>query len=276
MRAAAGLGFKLDHFGEAIACPAADLWFEVHPENYMVDGGPRIAALTALRETRPLSFHGVGLSLAGAADPSAAHLGALRRLVERFEPALVSEHLAWSRLDDTYFPDLLPFPRTGQALARLQRNIDITQNALRRAIMIENPPHYLAIDGHDWSETDFLAELVRRTGCGLLLDINNVVVSAHNLGFGTRAWLDAFPAAAVGEIHLAGHGADASLDLLVDSHDRPVSTEVWELYAHFIARAGPRPTLIEWDSSLPDFATLLGEARRAGALLDRIREPADA
>ncbi len=264
---AAGVSFKLEHCEEAIACPAAGLWFEVHPENYMVDGGPRLAALTAARAARPLSFHGVGLSLVGAEDPCGRHLARFRALIDRFEPFLISEHLAWSREGDRHFPDLLPFPRTGQSLEWLVRNIDITQNALGRTILIENPSHYLALAGHDWDECEFLGELARRTGCGLLLDINNVAVSAHNLGFDAEAWLDAFPLSAVGEIHLAGNSLDATLDLLIDSHDGVVSAPVWRLYEHFVAKAGPRPTLIEWDAALPDFATLAGEAAKAAALL---------
>lgn len=276
MTPSAGLSFKLEHLREAITCPA-ELWFEVHPENYMVDGGPRLAALEALREARPLSMHGVGLSLASAADPCPTHLSALKRLVDRFEPFLVSEHLAWSRQGERHFPDLLPIPRSQEALERLQRNIDITQNVLVRPILIENPSHYLAIEGHDWGEGDFLGELARRTGCGLLLDISNVAVSAHNLGFDAGAWLDAFPAEHVGEIHLAGHSADAMLDLLIDSHDRPVNAKVWALYERFIARAGPKPTLIEWDAALPAFEVLRAEADRAAALLSASRvEPCHA
>ena len=267
----AGVGFKPVHFEEALASPAAGLWFEVHAENYMVEGGPRLAMLEALRRERPLSVHGVGLSLAGAADPDPDHLQALKRLCERFQPFLVSEHLAWSRHGGTSFPDLLPFPRTDEALARVARNIDITQNALGRQILVENPSLYLRLEGHAWGETDFLKELVRRTGCRLLLDVNNVAVSASNLGFDPYSYIDALPAETIGEIHLAGHSSDPELGeaLLIDSHDAPVSEAVWALYAHALSRSGafPAPTLIERDDKIPDFAELMAERDRAAALM---------
>ena len=263
----AGLGFKPEHFDAALAAPVAGLWFEVHAENYMVAGGPRLAMLAELAEHYPLSLHGVGLSLAGPDLPDPGHLAALARLEERFVPFLVSEHLAWSRLDGRCFPDLLPFPRTTAALQQIARNIDATQTALGRTILIENPSHYLALDGHEWDEIDLLIELVRRTGCGLLLDVNNVAVSAHNLAFDAEAWLDDFPAALVGEIHLAGNSPDPSLDLLIDSHGAPVDENVWALFERFVARAGPRPALIERDADVPSFAELLCERSRAAAIL---------
>lgn len=265
----AGLGFKPIHFVEALAAPAAGLWFEVHPENYMVEGGPRLAMLAALRRERPLSLHGVGLSLAGAAEPDRAHVARLKRLAERFEPFLVSEHLAWSSSDGRYFPDLLPFPRTTEALLRIGRNIDIVQHALGRQILIENPSLYLALDGHDWGETDFLRQLIKRTGCRLLIDVNNVHVSAANLGFDPYDYVDALPFDAIGEIHLAGHrpDPDPAARLLIDSHDAPVAEEVWALYDYLLALAGPRPTLIERDGCLPPFADLLAERDRADLLM---------
>jgi len=267
MTPAAGIGFKAEHFGEALASPAAGLWFEVHAENYMVAGGPRLAMLEALRREKPLSLHGVGMSLAGAAEPDAEHLAGLKRLVDRFEPALVSEHLAWSRLDGRCFPDLLPVPRTNEVLARCAANIGRVQDALGRQILIENPTHYLALREHSWSETSFLAELARRSGCGLLIDVNNVAVGAHNVGFDASNWLDAIPAERVGEIHLAGHSLDAEGSLLIDSHDAPVSERVWALYHAFIERIGPRPTLIERDGNVSAFAELMGERSRAETLL---------
>lgn len=263
----AGVGFKADHFQDAMASPAAGLWFEVHAENYMMAGGPRLAMLERLRETRPLSLHGVGLSLAGDVDPDRDHLAALKRLVDRFDPFLVSEHLAWSRLGEHCFPDLLPFPRTDAALQRLVRNIDILQDSLGRQVLVENPSHYMLMDGHRWFEVDFLIELVRRTGCGLLIDVNNVAISAFNLGFDAKTWLAAVPTATVGEIHLAGHAPDGALDILIDSHDAPVAEPVWVLFADFIRRIGPRPTLIERDANLPPFADLMAERDRAAALL---------
>jgi uncharacterized protein len=264
---AAGVGFKAEHFADALAAPAADLWFEVHPENYMVAGGPRLAMLESMRRQRPLSLHGVGMSLAGAADPDPEHLAALKRLVDRFEPALVSEHLAWSRLDGRCFPDLLPVPRTNEVLKRLADNIGRVQDTLGREILIENPSHYLALRDHQWSETSFLAELARRTGCKLLIDVNNVAVGAHNLGYDAAAWLEAIPAKLVGEIHLAGHMLDGEGTLLIDSHDAPISDTVWRLYEIFVARIGPTPTLIERDGNIPSFAELMGERERAQGII---------
>jgi len=265
----AGLGLKPLYYDAALACPAAGLWFEVHPENYMVAGGPRLAWLEAIRAKYAISLHGVALSLAADAELDPAHLARLAALARRIEPALISEHLAWSTWRGTYHPDLLPFPRTSEALARIADNVSRTQDVLQRRIAIENPSHYLRMDGHAWDEVDFLAELSRRTGCGLLLDTNNVYVSARNLGYSAEAYLDAFPVASVMEIHLAGHATDANLGgaLLIDSHDAPIAPEVWALYSRLIARIGARPTLIERDDKLPDFATLLAERERADAVL---------
>jgi uncharacterized protein (UPF0276 family) len=252
-----------------LAAPADGLWFEVHPENYMVDGGPRLAWLEAIRGRHPVSLHGVGLSLAADAPPDASHLHRLAGLVERFQPALVSEHLAWSNWRGAYRPDLLPFPRTGEALLRLADNIDRVQQTLRRRVAIENPSHYLQIDDHEFDEIAFLAELSRRSGCGLLLDVNNVFVSARNLGFAPETYIDAFPGECVDEIHLAGHSPDPLLGeaLLIDSHDAPVAPAVWSLYERLVARIGPRPTLLERDDNVPAFAMLQGECRRAEAVL---------
>ena len=269
MAPTAGLSFKPTFFPEALAAPAAGLWFEVHPENYMAAGGPRLAMLEALRAARPLSLHGVGLSLAGAELPNPVHLGRLKALCDRFQPVLVSEHLAWSRSEARYFPDLLPFPRTTEALLRIGRNIDRVQNRLGRQILIENPSLYVALDGHEWSETEFLRQLVKRTGCRLLVDVNNVAVSANNLGFDPYIYLDALPADAIGEIHLAGHRPDPvhGAALLIDSHDAPVAEPVWALYRHLVGRTGPVPTLIERDGNLPAFAELMAERERAAAIL---------
>jgi len=265
----AGLGFKPQHVRDALDASQPGLWFEVHPENYLADGGSAPAMLDALVARHPVSLHGVSLSLAGASPPDAEHLRRLRQLIDRVQPTLVSEHLAWSAWGGTYLPDLLPFPRTHDALAHVVDNLARSQDALGRRISIENPSHYLAIDGHAWSETDFLAELVRRTGCGLLLDVNNVHVSAHNLGTSARAYLEAFPLHAVTEVHLAGHGVDASLDggLLVDSHDAAVAEPVWELYRYVLQRMGPVPTLIERDGNVPAFDALMRECLRANDML---------
>ena len=265
----AGLGLKPQHYDAALACPADGLWFEVHPENYMVAGGPRLAWLEAIRARHAISLHGVALSLAADAEPEPGHLARLARLARRIEPELISEHLAWSTWRGAYHPDLLPFPRTGEALARIADNISRAQDALRQRIAIENPSHYLKMDGHAWDEIDFLAELARRSGCGLLLDVNNVYVSARNLGYSAEDYVDDFPGEPVMEIHLAGHTPDANLGdaLLIDSHDALVAREVWALYERLIRRIGPRLTLIERDDKLPDFATLLGERQRADAVL---------
>jgi uncharacterized protein (UPF0276 family) len=268
MTPTAGLGFKPQHFSEALASPAVGLWFEVHAENYMVDGGPRLAMLEQLRRDRQLSLHGVGLSLGGVAAPDTGHLVALKRLVDRFEPALVSEHLAWSRLDGRSFPDLLPLPRTNETLACVTANIGRVQDALGREILIENPTHYLPLSQHRWSETSFLRELARRSGCKLLIDVNNVAVGANNIGFDPAEWLLDIPRKLVGEIHLAGHSQDAGGVLLIDSHDEPVSEQVWSLYEGFINRVGPRPTLIERDGNVPAFAELIRERDRAQSILD--------
>lgn len=265
----AGLGLKPQHYDAALACSTAGLWFEVHPENYMVAGGPRLAWLEAIRGKHPISLHGVALSLAADAEPDATHLKRLVELARRVEPALISEHLAWSTWRGAYHPDLLPFPRTNEALARVADNVSRTQDALQRRIAVENPSHYLKLDGHEWSEIEFLQELARRTGCGLLLDVNNVYVSARNMGYSAEDYIDAFPGKPVMEIHLAGHAADPNLGdaLLVDSHDAPVSPEVWALYERLIRRIGARPTLIERDDKLPGFDELLAERDRAAAVL---------
>ena len=267
----AGLSFKPVHFEQAMACPAAGLWFEVHAENYMVEGGPRLAMLETLRSNFPLSIHGVGLSLAGVDEPDRDHLAKLKALSDRFQPFLLSEHLAWSRNGEVSFPDLLPFPRTDEALEVIARNIDIVQCELGRQILVENPSLYLQLEGHEWPESLFLGELAKRTGCGLLIDVNNVFVSATNLGFNPRSYLDALPIEAIGEIHLAGHSPDPVLGraLLIDSHDAPIAEEVWDLYDWLLARCGKHrpPTLIERDDDIPEFEVLLTERERAADLM---------
>ncbi|KJK07512.1 MNIO family bufferin maturase [Pseudomonas tussilaginis] len=265
----AGLGLKAEHYEYAIACEAPGLWFEVHPENYMV-AGPRLTWLAAIAERHPLSLHGVSLSLAADQLPDAEHLYRLRALVNQVQPRLLSEHLAWSTWQGQYHPDLLPFPRSQAALLRIVENIHYAQDILARPLAIENPSHYVHLEGHDFSEIDFLTELVQRTGCSLLLDINNVHVSAHNMGFEARTYLDAFPAHLISEIHLAGFSQDANSDLLIDTHDAPVAAEVWSLYRHLLQRTGPRPTLIERDDQIPPFEALLGERDTAQCLLDNL------
>jgi uncharacterized protein (UPF0276 family) len=272
MTPAAGIGLKTDHLADALAVSAEGVWFEIHAENYMVDGGPRLAVLDTLAARFPLSVHGVGMSLASPEAPDPDHLEALKRLVDRAMPALVSEHLAWSRFNGRYYPDLLPMPRTNSLLVQLAANVGAVQDKLGRAILIENPSHYLDLADHDWGETDFLVELCRRAGCGLLVDVNNVVVGSNNIGFAAEEWLDALPGALIGEIHLAGHSADDNLPLLIDSHDAPVDERVWALFERLVGRIGPRPTLIERDANIPPFANLMAERDRAQTVLER--EPA--
>ena len=268
MSPTAGLGLKSQHYAEALASDAEGLWFEVHPENYMAAGGPRLRWLETIREKHPLSLHGVGLSLAADADPDPGHLAALKALADRFEPFVVSEHLAWSTHRGVHQPDLLPFPRTHAALDRIAANIGRAQDALGRVLLIENPSLYLPLTGHDHDETDFLIALTRRTGCGLLVDVNNVFVSASNLGYAAETYLDALPAEAIGEIHLAGHGADAGgSSLLIDTHGAPVAEAVWALYRRLVERVGPRATLIERDDDIPEFDVLIAERERAHAML---------
>lgn len=267
----AGLSLKADHYEAAYDCAAKGLWFEVHPENYMIDGGPRLAWLETIGTRHPLSLHGVSLSLAADCAPDTEHLQRLKNLADRIQPALVSEHLAWSAWRGQYHPDLLPFPRTEEALRRIADNIQRTQEFLQRRIAIENPSHYVRMQGHDFSETEFLAELNKRTGCGLLLDINNVFLSAHNMGYEAKAYVDAFPGEAIMEIHLAGHSVDpGGASLLIDSHDAPVAEAVWSLYQRLIQRVGARPTLIERDDHIPPFGELLLERDRAQNLMETL------
>jgi uncharacterized protein len=265
----AGLGLKPQHYADAVRCARSGLWFEVHAENYLVDGGPRLRWLDAVRARHPLSLHGVSLSLAGAEPLDDGHLARLAALVRRIQPALVSEHLAWTAWNGQAFPDLLPFPRTTSALRHIAERIDRTQTTLGTRIAIENPSHYLRLDGHEWDEIDFLHELAARTGCGLLLDVNNVFVSARNLGFDAEDWIDRFPGDLVMEVHLAGHSVDALLGpaLLVDTHDASVAPEVWALYRRLVERIGARPTLIERDGAIPAFDELLAERDAAATVL---------
>lgn len=265
----AGIGLKSQHYDAAVACRAESIWFEVHPENYFVEGGPRLAWLEAIRAEHPVSLHGVALSLASDSETDASYLKRFATLARRIEPVLISEHLAWSFWQDAYYPDLLPFPRTNEALLRIVDNIARTQDALGQCIAIENPSHYLHIEAHEWDEIDFLKEIAMRTGCGLLLDVTNVHVGANNINYVAMDYIDRFPGELVMEIHLAGHTLDPNLGstLLVDSHDAPIASEVWELYKRLISRIGPRPTLIERDANVPSFDELLHERNRADSLL---------
>ncbi|MFW5654693.1 MAG: DUF692 domain-containing protein [Roseicyclus sp.] len=267
---APGVGFKSRHFAGLMEDPGPVRWVEIHAENYLGDGGRPIAQLRALAERMPVSVHGVGLSIGGERPLDRDHLARLRRLLDWLAPASFSEHLAWSTHDARYLNDLLPLPWTAATLDRVAAHVEEVQDRLGRRMLLENPSSYLAFAESEMDEASFLTELVRRTGCGLLLDINNVFVSATNLGWDPRAYVDAIPGDAVGEIHLAGHDTEADehgAPLLIDSHGRAVAEPVWALHAHAVARLGPRPTLIEWDTDVPDWPVLRAEAARAAEAL---------
>jgi uncharacterized protein len=267
-----GTSLKHEHLRAILADEKCDRFFEVHAENYMGAGGPPHAALNQIRQDYPVSLHGVCMSIGGPQPLDKAHLQRFKALVDRYEPALVSEHLAWSTHGTTYFNDLLPLPYTAATLARVADHIDQVQEAVGRQLLLENPSTYLIFPESTMSETSFITELVRRTGCSLVLDINNVFVSATNHGFAALAYLADFPLEHVGEIHLAGHSEQADDQgelLLIDSHDRPVADAVWKLFDIVIGRCGPIPTLVEWDSNLPNWPLLKGEAYAAQAIIDR-------
>ena len=276
----AGFGLKPEHYADVLAAAeraSLPAWAEVHPQNYFGAGGPPHRWLTAIAAHLPLSFHSVGLSLGSAAGVDPAELESLAALCDRYAPAMVSDHLSWSNGPDDKFPDLLPVPYSHAALDHFVREVGRVQDRLRRPILIENPSRYLAYAGDDWDEVDFLHELCRRAGCGLLLDVNNVEVSAFNLGGDPAAWLNAFDPALVGEVHVAGHSRkddEFGGTIAIDDHGSAVRTSCWDLLAAFLHRAGPKPVLIEWDSDVPDYATLMAEVAKADALL--VREPVDA
>ena len=272
VRGLAGSSFKHEHLAAILEEGRQRCFFEVHAENYMGAGGPPHRALQAVRRDHPVSLHGVCMSIGGPEPLDQAHLARFRALVERYEPALVSEHLAWSTHQTTYFNDLLPLPYNETTLSRVCDHIDQMQDAVWRPILLENPSTYLAFNQSTMAETEFIRRVAERTGCGLLLDINNVFVSAVNHGFSALEYLSDFPLARVGEIHLAGHAEqtdDEGDPLLIDSHDRPVADAVWKLYEIIIGLCGPVPTLIEWDSNIPDWSVLSAEAAAAQAILDR-------
>lgn len=274
----AGVGLKTKHYQDIIEQKPDIGWFEVHPENYMGDGGPPHHYLTAIRDHYPISLHGVGLSIGSDNPLNEDHLARLKALNERYEPGLFSEHLAWSTHDDTYYNDLLPVPYNKDTLDRVVEHIDQVQETIGRQMLLENPSTYVAFDTSTMSEIAFLSEIVRRTGCGLLLDINNVYVSTTNHDYDPVAYIDAFPIDHVGEIHLGGHAEDTDdlgLPLLIDAHDREVIDPVWRLYEQAISRAGAIPTLIEWDNDVPDWATLFAEAEHAESVLKEARNAAN-
>ena len=270
--AAAGIGLRAPHVHEVIDTRPPTAWLEVHAENYL-GGGPALRSLDQLRPSYPISLHGVGLSLGSADGPDGRHLHRLAALIGRVEPMLVSEHLSWSITGGVYLNHLLPLPYTDESLELLCRHVDQTQIALGRQILIENPSSYLRFRHSPIPEPEFLTELARRTGCGLLCDVNNIYVSAHNLGFDALAYVGALPRASVGEIHLSGHARNDAdgRTILIDDHGSRVSPGVWQLYTHALSRFGPVATLVEWDTDIPRLDTLLAEATVADGLLYRAR-----
>lgn len=269
--ARAGVGFKPQHLQGILAQPGAVGWLEIHAENYMGEGGRPLAQLRHLAERFPISVHGVGLSIGGEAPLDRAHIARLKHLLGWLNPASFSEHLAWSTHEGAYLNDLLPLPYTEATLARVVAHVDEVQDTLGRRMLLENPSTYLAFAETEMTETAFLAEIARRTGCGLLLDVNNVHVSAINQAMSAADYINAFPLDLVGEIHLGGHEADRDefgAPLLIDSHGTPIADPVWALYADVIALRGPRPTLIEWDNDVPAWPVLAAEAARAATILE--------
>lgn len=268
-----GVGYKSQHFNDINVDAGPVGWLEIHAENYMGAGGRPLAQLRHLSHKFPFSVHGVGLSIGGEGRLDPDHLARLKTLCDWLQPASFSEHLAWSSHDSAFLNDLLPLPYTAATLNRVADHIDEVQGILGRKMLLENPSSYLAFAESDMSETDFLTELVARTGCGLLLDVNNVFVSATNLGYSPQGYIDAYPLDAVGEIHLGGHDEDmdeTGAPLLIDSHGREVVDPVWALLDYTLAKTGPKPLLIEWDTDVPDWSVLAEEASRADAALTMV------
>ena len=266
----AGIGLKDEHALPLLEGAAAVDFLEIHAENYFVAGGPRLRRLERLRERLPLSLHGVGLSIGGEAPLDEAHLDALAALLQRFEPRWFSEHLAWSSHGGTWLNDLLPLPYDDATLQRVCEHIDRVQTRLRRRMLLENPSSYVAYECSTWDEGAFIAEVVRRTGCGALLDVNNAYVSGVNHGRDPWALIEALPVDAIGEIHLAGFAEDrdaAGDRMLIDHHGAPVDAAVWALYQRTLERLGPRPTLIERDNEVPALPVLAAEAAHARAAM---------
>ncbi|WP_298915122.1 DUF692 domain-containing protein [uncultured Roseobacter sp.] len=268
--AAPGVGYKPQHFYDLRAEPGPVEWIEIHAENYMGDGGRPLAQIRALSEQFSLSVHGVGLSIGGQTPLDPDHLARLKHLIHWSKPASFSEHLAWSTHGAEFLNDLLPLPYTNETLCRVADHIDQVQAVIGHQMLLENPSSYLAFEESTWPETDFLCELVKRTGCGLLLDVNNVFVSATNLGLSTQNYIESFPLHAVGEIHVGGHDEDfddQGAPLLIDSHGKPVRDTVWHLLDQVLLKTGKKPVLVEWDNDVPDWPTLREEASRAAQAL---------
>ncbi len=274
--AQAGIGLRFQHHQAVVDTRPDIAWLEVHTENYM-GGGTPLAYLDSIRRDYPIALHGVGLSLGSVDGLDSTHLARIRRVVERVEPGLVSEHLSWSVVGGVYLADLLPLPMTEEALAIVCRHVEQTQAYLKRQILIENPSSYMQYQHSSIPEWEFIAAVAERTGCGILCDVNNIYVSSCNHDWDPSVYLAALPVKAIGEIHLAGHMVrqlENGRTLRIDDHSARVAAEVWALYEEALARFGLRPTLIEWDTNIPPLAVLLEEAARAAALLQRM-EPAD-
>ncbi len=272
-----GVGFKSQHFQGIVHQPGDVCWFEIHAENYMGNGGRPIAQLKKLRETYPISCHGVGLSIGGEDPLDLEHLQRLKKLVSWLQPAVFSEHLAWSTHEGSYFNDLLPLPYNDTTLANVSEHIDQVQETLKRPMLLENPSNYLEFEESTHSEIDFIKEIAKRTGCFLLLDINNVYVSSKNRDFNPYDYLDDFPVSLVREVHLGGHELESEEfgpNLLIDNHASEVIDPVWLLYEYLINKTGPLPTLIEWDNDIPDWEKLSSEASKANSILTELSSKA--
>jgi uncharacterized protein (UPF0276 family) len=272
--ASVGIGLRAQHHDALLDERPAVGWLEAHSENYFADGGAQPDYLTRLRELYPLSLHGVGLSLGGADELDREHQRRLKRLVDRLEPGLVSEHVCWGAIGGMHLNDLLPMPYTAEALRHLAARVSQLQDALGRRVLLENVSSYLEFTTSEMSEAEFLVALARESGCGLLLDVNNVYVSARNHGFDARDFINRIPPALVGEIHLAGHSVRRFADggeILIDTHSTHVSAAVWELYELALRHCGPVPTLLEWDTDLPALGVLVAEAQLAADRLERVR-----
>jgi uncharacterized protein len=276
----AGIGLRLPHLNEVVAARPRVPWFEVHPENFIAN--PHATELLEkVRADYPISIHTVGVSIGSVAGVDRGHLAKVRALVDRIQPFSVSGHLAWSTHAGEYLNDLLPLPYDDETLALLVRHVGEVQEGLGRRYLVENPSSYVGFAGSTMNEVEFLSELVRQTGCGLLCDVSNIHVSSHNMGYDPYAYIDGLPAAAIGELHLGGFEIEPDpsngAEVIVDTHSRPIADEAWTLYDYVLRRMGAKPTLIEWDNDLPPLAALLAEAARADRIAgDTIREPAHA
>lgn len=266
----AGLCLKPQHYNDILSQQPDVGWFEIHAENYLGAGGAALHNLEKIRQLYPLSIHGVGLSIGSVDGLDANHLQRVASLVDRFQPESFSEHLAWSTHGDQFYSDLLPLPYNRQTENIVCNHIDQIQTRLRRQMLLENPSSYLDLQGSDQSESEFISTVIKRTGCGLLLDVNNVYVSAHNCGYSATQYIESLPLPSVGEIHLAGHSVDTTVEadsVLIDAHDREVCDAVWRLFAHTLELTGAAPSLIEWDADVPQWPVFMAEVTRADDLL---------